>query len=93
MQTIEHGMAKYIDDTGFTGWYFRVLEEGSVEPGCAFELIDRPNPDVSVQALLALWHEHRPKPDRLDRVAATPGLAESWCKKLLDRAERLKGMA
>ena len=22
MQTIEHGMAKYIDDTGITGWYF-----------------------------------------------------------------------
>lgn len=86
------GMAKFIDEQGITGWYFRVLEEGSVEPGCVFDLIDRPNPDVSVQVLLALWQEHRPEPDRLEQVTATPGLAENWQKKLLDRSARLRTM-
>ncbi len=87
------GMAKMIDDEGITGWYFRVLEEGSVEPGCAFELIDRPNPDVSVQALLVLWREHRPDPAVLETAASTPGLANNWSKKLLDRTDRLRSLA
>lgn len=84
------GMAKLIDDEGITGWYFRVLEEGSVEPGCSFELIDRMSPEVTVQDLLAVWRAHRPEPGQLERLAATPGLAENWCKKLLDRSERIK---
>jgi len=84
------GMAKLIDDAGITGWYFRVLEEGSVEPGCAFELMDRLTPEITLQALLALWHEHRPDPERLERLAATPGISENWCRKLLDRSERLR---
>ncbi len=86
------GMAQFIDSEGITGWYFRVLEEGSVEPGCSFELIDRMTPGVTVQALLATWHQHRPNPHQLERLAATPGLSENWIKKLLDRSARLKTM-
>lgn len=86
------GMSKLIDNEGITGWYFRVLEEGSVEPGCPFELIDRMTPGVTVQALLAVWREHRPEPVLLERLAATPGLSEGWCRKLLDRAHRLNGL-
>lgn len=86
------GMAKLIDDEGITGWYFRVIEEGSVEPGCPFELIDRMTPEVTVQALNSLWREHRPEPQQLEQLAATPGLAENWCKKLLERAHRLKSL-
>lgn len=84
------GMAKFIDDEGITGWYYRVLEEGSVEPGCSFELIDRMSPKATVQDLLAVWRAHRPEPGQLERLAATPGLTENWIKKILDRAERLR---
>ncbi len=56
------GMAKLIDEEGITGWYFRVLEEGSAEPGCSFELIDRMSPGVTVKELLAIWRDHRPDP-------------------------------
>ena len=69
------GMAKMIDDEGITGWYFRVLEEGSVEPGCMFELVSRPAPQMTVQALLMLWREHRPDPAFLETAASMPGLA------------------
>jgi MOSC domain-containing protein YiiM len=84
------GMAKLIDDEGITGWYFRVIEEGSVEPGCPFELIDRMSPDVTLKELLATWRDHRPEPGQLERLAATPGLTENWIRKLLDRSERLR---
>lgn len=85
-------MAKLIDEEGITGWYFRVLEEGSVEPGCSFELIDRISANITVQELLAIWREHRPEPGQLERLAATPGLAENWIRKLMDRSERLKSL-
>lgn len=87
------GMAKRIDDEGLTGWYFRILEEGCVEPGCVFELIDRVAEKVTVQALLALWHEHRPDPAQLAQLAATPGLSDNWIQKLRDRAQRLESLA
>lgn len=86
------GMAKFIDEEGITGWYFRVLEEGSVEPGCSFELIDRISSEVTMKELLAAWHAHRPEPGHLERLAATPGLTENWIRKLLDRAERLRSL-
>jgi MOSC domain-containing protein YiiM len=87
------GMAKLIDATGITGWYFCVLEEGSVEPGCAFALIDRMSPAMTIQALLSQWREQRPDPARLEHTAATPGLAENWVRRLLDRAGRLRAMS
>lgn len=86
------GMAKLIDEESITGWYFRVLEEGGVEPGCSFELIDRMSPEVTVHELQAVWRAHRPEPGQLERLAATPGLTENWIRKLLDRAERLKSL-
>ncbi len=86
------GMAKLIDEEGITGWYFRVLEEGRVEPGCSFELTDRMSPEVTVKELLAVWHAHRPEPGQLERLAATPGLTENWIRKLIDRSERLKSL-
>jgi len=86
------GMAKLIDDEGITGWYFRVIEEGSIEPNCPFELMERKASEVSISKLLTLWHEHRPDPMALEALAATPGLAENWRKKLRDRADRLKNL-
>lgn len=35
------GMMRLIADEGLTGWYFRVIKEGEVGPGCGFELLDR----------------------------------------------------
>jgi MOSC domain-containing protein YiiM len=84
------GMARHIAEHGITGWYFRVLEEGAVEPGAAFERIDRAPEPLSVAALLALWAAHRPDPDELDAAARAPGLSASWTTRLAGRAKRLR---
>lgn len=86
------GMAQFIAEQRITGWYFRVLEEGAVEPGADFAQIERNADPVSIAALLALWAEHRPDPDRLIEVSRTPGLTFSWVSKLEDRAGRLRQM-
>ena len=87
------GMAKFIEEKGITGWYFRVIEDGCVEPNCTFELLDRINPYLTIQAVLTMWQEHRPDPTMMLTAASMPGLADNWVKKLKDRANRLKGMA
>jgi MOSC domain-containing protein YiiM len=86
------GMAQFITEQRIPGWYFRVLEEGAVEPSASFEQIER-NPDpVSIAAFLSLWAEHRPDPEHLMDVSRTPGLTPAWVSKLVDRAGRLREM-
>lgn len=87
------GMAKLIDATGLTGWYWRVLEEGEVAPACEFALIDRPHPEYSIARVWRLWSAHRPDPAELDRLAALPALSPSWQQKMAERAERLRALA
>lgn len=87
------GMARFIAEQRITGWYFRVLEEGAVEPESGMERIERNADPVSIAALLSLWAAHRPDPDRLVEVSRTPGLTPGWVGKLEDRAGRLRQMA
>jgi MOSC domain-containing protein YiiM len=86
------GMAQFIATQRITGWYYRVLEEGAVEPGAGFERIERNSVPISVAAMLALWAEHRPDPNTLLEVSRTPGLSPGWVTKLAERAERLDQM-
>lgn len=79
------GMARWMEETGSVGWYFRVVDEGSVEPGCTLELLARPSPDVTVARLLTTWSEHRPTPESLLELAQTPGLSDNWTYKLRKR--------
>jgi MOSC domain-containing protein YiiM len=83
------GMAQFIAAQRITGWYFRVLEEGAVEPGASFERIERNPVPVSIADLLTLWDAHRPDPDVLIEVSRTQGLSPGWVTKLNERAGRL----
>jgi len=42
-------LTKTVAQTGRTGWYLRVLHEGSLQAGQTAQLLDRPHPDWSVQ--------------------------------------------
>jgi MOSC domain-containing protein YiiM len=44
-------MIKAMVRNGFSGWYLRVLEPGSLEAGASIELLDRPNPTWSISRL------------------------------------------
>jgi MOSC domain-containing protein YiiM len=89
----QEGMAAAIEAHGLTGWYFRVLEEGEVGPGCGFERIEQSAPEVTLARLLASWRAHRPAPEELEALANTPGLAQRWRDKLRERATRLRELA
>jgi len=79
------GITAHIVATGLTGWYYRVLEEGVMAPGDAFEPLERPAGAVPLATLWTAWHHHRPAAERLAELAAAPGLTPAWVKKLHDR--------
>jgi MOSC domain-containing protein YiiM len=45
-------IGKMVIGSGYSGWYFRVLEEGVVEAGQTFELVERPAADWSIKRYL-----------------------------------------
>ena len=92
----DDGLAQFITQEGITGWYFRVLETGTVAVGDACELLERNPAPVSLARLGRVQREHRPEGAELREIAATPGLTPALAKKLLDRLgwlERLRGPA
>lgn len=87
------GVARYISETGLTGWYYRVLEAGIVDCGDHFQLLDRLPGAVSLNELWQVWAEHRPDQARLSQVSKAPGLNPGWKKKLISRLNWLQANA
>lgn len=64
--------------TGRTGWYYRVLEEGTAEPSDPLILIERPRPQWPLARLSALLYHRKDHYEELAAMAEIPELAEGW---------------
>lgn len=71
-------MARRVQASGRTGWYYRVIEPGVVRPGDELRLADRPRPDWPLARLLHAFYVDRMDRDALEGIAALDGLAVSW---------------
>lgn len=71
-------MARRVQDTGRTGWYFRVIEVGKVCGGNHGTLVSRPLPGWSIARVSHLLYHDRMNRPALAELAAIPGLPESW---------------
>lgn len=70
--------ARRFQDSGCTGWYFRVLQEGRIFPGETFVLKEREYPDLdlkSVHRILYRWDWSSEEVESLLRVKELPA---SW---------------
>lgn len=81
-------LALQIQNTGRTGWYFRVLQEGEVEADSPLELLERPYPQWSIQAANEIMHFNKEDLRLADELASCELLAENWRKRL---EKRLRG--
>lgn len=70
---------------GRTGWYFRVLNEGSVAPGQPLTLIDRPHEIWTIDRANRVMHHNHSDPDSAAELAALPELSSSWRSTLAAR--------
>lgn len=57
---------------GRSGWYYRVLGEGTIAAGDALALAERPHPDLPFRLLIDLLFHKRGDPAQLARLAAIP---------------------
>lgn len=77
----------WVQDSGATGFYLRVIEEGEVRPGDGLDLIERPHPDASVAEANRVMHQDRRDAEGLKRLAGIGGLSSSWRRKFEKRLE------
>lgn len=79
-------LAHRVEQTGRTGWYFRVLSPGQVAAPSDVVLVDRPHPEWTVAAANRVMHHDKTNRDAARALAACRALSESWKHSLLGRA-------
>ena len=84
------GVAKYISDYCYNGWYYRVLEAGDTAVGDELILLERNADPVFIDEFWIGWRERPPDVDKLARFLVTPGLASVWQRYLTERLAFLR---
>ncbi|HAS8503117.1 TPA: MOSC domain-containing protein [Vibrio vulnificus] len=82
----QNDMARRLQDTLRTGWYFRVLEEGDIGAGDEIILCERPYPDWSLARIMGAVFTGCLDKNELSQLAELP-LVESWGKLVERRLE------
>lgn len=72
-------MPRAMVQSGRSGWYYRVLEEGALQAGDAVRLLERPNPGFAFERLVAIVHNDPATPEELEMMATAPGVAR-WLR-------------
>ncbi|MGM5629459.1 MOSC domain-containing protein [Apibacter raozihei] len=80
-------MAEEVQNSLKTGWYYRVLEEGQVQEGDKFVLLERPYPEISLTYLLHILYKDCLNKEALYEFLKINILAESWKNTLTKRLE------
>lgn len=82
-------MAYRFQKTGRTGWYYRMLKSGTVEPGDKIILLERPNEMWPLNKLIAARFSRTISPQDASALAILPQLAPSWRAVFEKKADRL----
>ena len=76
-----------VQQTGRTGWYFRVLVEGCVAQGMPMSLLERPYPEWTIERANQVMHSIQDDLRVVAELAEIPRLSASWRKTLAGRLE------
>lgn len=79
-------LALRVQQTGRTGWYFRVLREGLVQAGAKLRLLERPHPEWTVAAANDVMHHRTHDVEAARALAGCPSLSVRWRESLARRA-------
>ena len=74
-------LTEWVRESGFTGWYMRVLEPADVSADQPWTLVERPHPEFSIAALNRLVDEPGRDLDAVHRLAELDVLGETWREK------------
>ncbi|HHF2852976.1 TPA: MOSC domain-containing protein [Vibrio diabolicus] len=82
----QYDMARRLQDTLRTGWYFRVLEEGDIGAGDEIILCERPYPEWPLARIMGAVFTGCLNREELTQLSELP-LVESWGKLVERRLE------
>ncbi|WZO98709.1 MOSC domain-containing protein [Isosphaeraceae bacterium EP7] len=71
-------LTRKVQQTGLTGWYFRVLAEGLVAPAQPLTLINRPAPTWTIERANRVMTVDKKDRALAAELAAVPSLSASW---------------
>lgn len=71
-------MALRVQRSGLTGWYYRVIEEGSIERGDVLQLVDRLSPDWTIRRLWRALYVDVLNLEELSGICRLDHLAGNW---------------
>lgn len=71
-------MARRVQASGRTGWYFRVLEAREIAPGQSARLLARPHPEWGLDRVWRLLYRDRLNTAALAEFVVLPTLPERW---------------
>lgn len=75
-----------VQESGRTGWYVRVLQEGIVAAGMPVALLERPYPEWTIEQANRVMHTDKDDVAAALRLASIPLLSAGWRTTLTNRA-------
>ncbi len=83
-------LVRQVSETGYTGFYARVLNEGMVDAGDAFERVERHPEQISVAAVNDALYERSGGFGFMERLAGMPEFAASGRALFVERLDRMR---
>lgn len=74
--------AARVEAAGLTGWYFRVLQEGSVEAGAELKLLERPYPEWTIATANLIMTGRNEDVAARKSLSECSALSASWRRSL-----------
>lgn len=81
------GLARQVQETSRCGWFYRVLQPGTLTAGDAIERLERSPGSLSIATAMAAVYQ-RPNREHLEQLADCESLAPNWREKA---RRRLRG--
>ena len=81
----------WVQQTGKTGWYFRVIQEGKITKGDQFNLIQQYCPQWTVAKANELMHSPLRSLSMVEKILECSYLSNSWVKSFNSSLEKNEG--
>lgn len=85
-------MVKLVVDCGYTGFYFRVLEEGTVKVNSSILPVEKDSNKVTISFANHIYHKDKKKCEGVDKVLRVKALSDSWRKSFHDLREKCRNL-
>ena len=84
------GMSRLVQQTGKTGWYYRVLEPGSVATGSDLTLLERKHPEWPLAKILEVLYRNTLDAAALESLSGIEAFPASWRELFKRRLQALE---